>query len=585
MEEEKVEVKETKNNNFNKLLFVIVGIALILVGLCFGYIVGRGATKENKKEEENTNKEDIKEDDEELLKELINIADLNNTNPPTELFTPLLFNDGVINDFDNETKLMVVYQYAIRNKKTTNVTGDMFDDCRDGSGSCVGIKIDDFKEIAKKYGIVDYKFEGKTYEDMYLFSYGGDVTGYESTSHDISSKKEGKDYIITDNIEFIASQVSSLPNRSITKEFTFKEKDNEYYLYSIKTIGEVEIDDDIIKLYNKYHEYKYSDENTMHVVGNSSFEATLIDIGLKKETYDLTKSNLIEPQFAYSIYENAINELEKYRIKDSYHDYMKKEEVNPIIKKYFDAFFGNVIEFKESYFSGCNYLNYNESEKIYYFQPECGGIRGDTYSAKINKVEKDENNLYIYETFLYNSYDGNDNIKLLKEIKFKWTFVKMQDNNYYLLKVEGIDVIDKSEKPKPSNLDFDFDKMENDLKNQIKNNNKNAYIVKCTDKITEDDPFGKEEEFIKLNEETIEVIINKLKTAKRYEIGTRGYLECPPHNIMYYIGGETYYNDKVFILDYDTNNTFAFGYDGEGYIFEFENDLTGFIESLETYKK
>ena len=385
MEEEKkeeIEIKDekSKGKEFNKILLIIVGIALILVGLCFGFLLGRGKTTNTNDEPDNNEQTDKPEEDEEtIINELINIADLNTT-ATDEFFAPLLYNNGVINEFDNETKINIIYRYAKRNVTITEITGDAVDGCSDGGNdSCDGIKISDFDNIAKKYGITDYSFNGQTYEDMYLFSYGGNQTIYKSVSHNISTNKGEDGYTITDKLMFTAIDPSSIPNKEVVKEFTFKKNEDGYYLYSINTISETEI-------------------------------------------------------------------------------------------------------------------------------------------------------------------------------------IETED-------------------------DLDLDQMKIDLKNQIKTNGKNAYIVKCTDKATEDNPFDKDEVYIELSEETIDIIIDKLKTATSYSKQTRGYLNCPPNNIMYYIGGTTYYEDKVFILDYDTNNTFAFGYNSEGYVFEFENNLTGFIESLETYKK
>ena len=136
----------------------------------------------------------------------------------------------------------------------------------------------------------------------------------------------------------------------------------------------------------------------------------------------------------------------------------------------------------------------------------------------------------------------------------------------------------------PSITQIDFEAIRQDLKGRIANNNRGVYIVKC--KPTGNGP-EKNEEFIRIAPEKLDIVIDKLKTAKSFKSVQTGYEGCPPHNILFYVGGETYYSEKDILIDYGTNdNELMVGYFGEralGGVFTFESaeDIKYFIESLE----
>lgn len=138
------------------------------------------------------------------------------------------------------------------------------------------------------------------------------------------------------------------------------------------------------------------------------------------------------------------------------------------------------------------------------------------------------------------------------------------------------------------NKHIDLETIRQSLNYQIQNNNKNAYIVKCKNIIKDDAP-AMDETYIRVNSSTVDTIIEKLKTADSYEEFVSGYESCPPKNIMYYVGGEKYNNDKQFLLDYAVDeNALLIGYfvddqnrGGYKFIFKNKDDIKEFIESLE----
>ena len=99
-----------------------------------------------------------------------------------------------------------------------------------------------------------------------------------------------------------------------------------------------------------------------------------------------------------------------------------------------------------------------------------------------------------------------------------------------------------------TNLDFDFDVMEQDLMEKMENEpNTEAYITRC------EDPTGDlsqvKHTYKKVSNESIHTIINKLKTAQSYEEATASFF-CPAHtySITQNIGEES--QNNYFVLNY-----------------------------------
>ncbi len=199
-------------------------------------------------------------------------------------------------------------------------------------------------------------------------------------------------------------------------------------------IVEVEITDDIKELMNKY--LVNTEENKIITVPNLSLEHELL---IHKTEYDITKmTDSIIASFASKILKNAESELEKYVVRDpKYSDYVKVSDAKDIVIKYFDEFFGHVIEYNDNYFAGCNALHYDEKEEVYYYVPQCGGINASRYDFKYVKAEKDKNNIYVY--LKYNVWDPGVPTEPEYVTNVKFTFVKKSNDNYYFLKAEPIE--------------------------------------------------------------------------------------------------------------------------------------------------
>ena len=251
-------------------------------------------------------------------------------------------------------------------------------------------------------------------------------------------------------------------------------------------------------------------------------------------------------------------------------------------------------------------------DDIYYYDKEMKSIKPNfqfekDYNMNIVKIEEiKENKLIVFamnEMVLNNYVNGKDYITLCRNINID-EYKKQYSEAKYEIKYLGkgkfskpkqigeekyvIDDCNKLLENSKETKHIDLEVIRQSLKNQIQNNNKNAYIVKCKDIIKNGEP-SMDETFIKVSNSTIDTIIEKLKTAETYEEFIGGYESCPPKNIMYYVGGEKYNNDKQFLLEYsDNENVLLIGYfvdDGNigGYKFIFNNndDIKDFIEDLE----
>ena len=143
-----------------------------------------------------------------------------------------------------------------------------------------------------------------------------------------------------------------------------------------------------------------------------------------------------------------------------------------------------------------------------------------------------------------------------------------------------------------NNLDFNFEGMANNLKTQLASGGYQAVKLSCTE------TPGPEGELPTINStgtrisnESIDVVINKLKTANSIETGvTAGWIgECMPKKVAYIISvnddpaSNEFQNNKVFNLYYaDDTSILLISYEGIGYAFHFNSsaDTDNFIESL-----
>lgn len=141
-----------------------------------------------------------------------------------------------------------------------------------------------------------------------------------------------------------------------------------------------------------------------------------------------------------------------------------------------------------------------------------------------------------------------------------------------------------------ANLDFDFNELSSTLHSSVQKDNITTFITKCENKtVNQGEPPETEESNIKVSSNTIDTIINKLKTAKSIDKEiTYSWFGCPPKSITYYISVNStdkseVHSQRVFSLNYaNGEDILLVGYNNKGYGFHFNSseEISGFIESL-----
>ena len=143
----------------------------------------------------------------------------------------------IINDFSKEGKLRLIFNYAMTNNLSATVSGDEYEWCSAGSGLCDAIDEDNYKLIAKKYGIKDdgdILFDGRKYKNYYLFFSSGSVLHPQKIQDSLSFSKDNDDIVVTYEIKLhsINDNDESETINNIYK-YTFKINGNDYYLSKV----------------------------------------------------------------------------------------------------------------------------------------------------------------------------------------------------------------------------------------------------------------------------------------------------------------------------------------------------------------
>lgn len=145
---------------------------------------------------------------------------------------------------------------------------------------------------------------------------------------------------------------------------------------------------------------------------------------------------------------------------------------------------------------------------------------------------------------------------------------------------------EEEKKPEPTYLldsetINELENMRTDLNGLLKENYK-AYDIKCS-YISEEDMETKND-FVELSNDSINVIIDKLKTAVSVDKNSpAGFIGCPPRNITYVINKiKTNDGDKKFIVMYGDGTTLLVGYNEIGSVYHFNDasEINNLLENL-----
>ncbi len=124
---------------------------------------------------------------------------------------------------------------------------------------------------------------------------------------------------------------------------------------------------------------------------------------------------------------------------------------------------------------------------------------------------------------------------------------------------------------------FDYDKVEKNVLEEVQAHSYKYYLTTCK---TEED--GKFQSTLKdVGADSFLKIIQKLKTSIRYESNITASFFCPAYSYQIGIKKDDHVEEKVFSLDYANNpKILIVGYQGVGYAFYFDSEVSGFLESL-----
>ena len=269
-----MENNERKSNKVIIIVLVVVLLIALGVGGYFGYKYFTNKPDGNQNQANNTN-----EIDADTKKKVLNIIGLTEDGiSERERFNPYslqLFlaslsdrlasssdnHDVIINDIDGDSTKRLIYLYALENKMIKSINGSKYDYCYEGSDECQAIITDDYEVIAKKYGITTpaYKLFSKTeqYGNYYLYKDGGTVAPPGTVKDSYEIEKDNNDIIVKYNYSF---KLDGEPDKyygdtEIKATYTFKQDNNEYYLYKVNATTKV---NNIASVYNITNAIKYS---------------------------------------------------------------------------------------------------------------------------------------------------------------------------------------------------------------------------------------------------------------------------------------------------------------------------------------
>jgi len=142
-----------------------------------------------------------------------------------------------------------------------------------------------------------------------------------------------------------------------------------------------------------------------------------------------------------------------------------------------------------------------------------------------------------------------------------------------------------------NSVNFDFNELSSTLHSSVQKDNITTFLSKCEIKNSNtNEPPETEYTNIEVSNNTIDTIINKLKTAKSIDKNvTYSWFGCPPKSITYYISVNSnnqsqVQNQMIFSLNYaNGDDILLVGYNQNGYAFHFNNneEINNIIESLQ----
>ncbi len=199
---------------------------------------------------------------------------------------------------------------------------------------------------------------------------------------------------------------------------------------------EISIDNNVLETYYKYHE---KDKNEAILNGLNIESEIYGDVvnTKSKDVFYVSELKRIPSDFSYKIAQLFVKELNmEYPIDDNIQLDSTEERIEAL-KKSFNLFFGSNLAFKlDLFYDVCVGLGYSPNFSTINLGSGCGNTSPFVAYYEPYKAEKNDKTLYVYENVTIK--DTTENEKEINSLKYKWTYTKGNDDNYYLYSVEKI---------------------------------------------------------------------------------------------------------------------------------------------------
>ena len=255
---------ENKPKGFQrtKTLKVLEVIILVLLICLLGSVVyDQYIAKDNKDNSTSTTTETAKLSDTDK-KSMLSVLGLTETGYPKQIHLDVPANADInpynfqiimlglnktgdikLDNLSNEDLIKLIYNYAQNNNMIAQISGEEYATCEAGAGYCEVISFDNYKDIAKIYGITkdgkDLFGEEYVYKTNYRFTFEGSVSE-PVTITDKFTFEEGTELVkVIYDIKVENTNNAVTDNKTIT--YSFKKENGSYNLNGINIKDNLEV--------------------------------------------------------------------------------------------------------------------------------------------------------------------------------------------------------------------------------------------------------------------------------------------------------------------------------------------------------
>ena len=251
-----METNEVKKNKIVPIIIMIVGLVLIGSGVTLKVLnKDNSSNKENIKDKDSdvTDRSNDNEVSEELVKELVKLAFVNEDEEEPAKYSPLDGVSGFINEAELSKQVEIIVNYAENNKLSK--IGET-DNCPTGEGECRAIELDKLVKIINQYALdKDDVLKSdllKTTEGSSTYYYRFNekkVEEADETVHNLFAFKLDDEIVLNDSIHMISvGDNDKMDIKNTNKEYHFKKisDSQEYCLYMIRDFSIVDYESGLL---------------------------------------------------------------------------------------------------------------------------------------------------------------------------------------------------------------------------------------------------------------------------------------------------------------------------------------------------